>query len=42
MKQSKKIIAIIMSIILLVSATPVLFANAQPYDDTLEHYQSGM
>lgn len=42
MKQSKKIIAIIMSIILLISATPVLWASAQPYDDTLEYYQSGM
>ena len=42
MKQSKKFIAIIMSIILLISATPMLWASAQPYDDNIEHYQSGM
>lgn len=42
MKQSKKFIAIIMSIILLISATPMLLASAQPYDDNIEHYQSGM
>lgn len=42
MKRSKKIIAIVMSIVLLVSAIPTLMASAQPYDDTLEHYQSGM
>ncbi|MBR2885294.1 MAG: leucine-rich repeat protein [Clostridia bacterium] len=42
MKHTKKPLAILMSIVLLLCAIPLMQASAQPYDDNLEHYQSGM
>ncbi|MBR4050442.1 MAG: leucine-rich repeat protein [Clostridia bacterium] len=42
MKRTKKPLAILMSIVLLLCAIPLMQASAQPYDDYLEHYQSGM
>ena len=42
MKHIKKSLALLMSIVLLLCSMPLMQASAQPYDDTLEHYQSGM
>ena len=42
MKRTKKPLAVLMSIVLLLCSMPLMQASAQPYDDNLEHCQSGM